>query len=341
MSRYFCKTLLSVALAQATVAGAQQQTMKAAQFAEFGPSSVLKVAELPRPHPAADEVVVRVFAAGVNSIDWTARSGQDHIPESRLPIVPGHDIAGDIVEVGAGVAGHHVGDHVFAMMPLRSSGGGYAEYAKVDASLIAARPRNIDAVSAAAVPLAALTAYQAVFDAGGVRAGQTVLIHGGSGGVGHFAVQFAKHAGAKVIATSSAANLDFLRSLGAERVIDYRARKFEDEVKDVDVVIDTVGGETLKRSYGVLRRGGTLITLNGKPDAQELDARGLHGQWVLVHSEAAELATIAKLIESGAVKPQVSAVFPLGEAGKAQDQNETGHTRGKVVIRVADEEHAP
>jgi len=309
-------------------------TMHAIQYRAYGASSVLEPVELPVPVPEAGEVLVKVDAAAVNTIDWENRREALTGFAPHLPVVPGYDLAGEVVALGRGVGDHAVGERVFAMLPLDSPRA-YAEYVRVPVAVLARQPRGVDAIHAAAVPLVALTAWQALFEAGGLRAGQTVLIHGASGGVGHIAVQLARHAGARVIGTSSAANLAFVRSLGADQAIDYRAQRFEDVVRDVDLVFDTVGGETLARSYQVVRAGGTVVSIAGRIDAGAVAARGIHGKHVLVRPDASQLAQIAALLEQGALRPEIDTVYPLRDAARAHDKSETRHLRGRLVLQVS------
>jgi NADPH:quinone reductase-like Zn-dependent oxidoreductase len=222
---------------------------------------------------------------------------------------------------------------VYAFVAL-SRGGAYAEYAVAQAGEIARKPKSIDHVHAAGVPLAALTAWQALFDTAKLEKGQTVLIHAGAGGVGHFAVQLAKAKGATVIATASERNHDFLRKLGADRVIDYRAQKFEEVAKDVDVVLDSIGGDTLERSYAALKPGGFVVSIVAQPDAEKLKDRGVNGARILVKPSTEQLGKIADLIDAGKVKPHVSEELPLREAARAHELSEAGHTRGKIVLKV-------
>jgi NADPH:quinone reductase-like Zn-dependent oxidoreductase len=219
------------------------------------------------------------------------------------------------------------------MIDLRR-GGGYAEYAIVRAGEAAPKPARATHVEAAGVPLVALTAWQALFEQAKLERGQTILIHAGAGGVGSVAVQLAKWKGARVIATASAANHEFLRGLGADEVIDYRTQRFEDVAKDVDVVLDPVGGDTQDRSFGVLRKGGALVSIVGRPSEEKAKAAGVRAASMLVRPDAGQLAEIGKLIDAGAIKPVVTHVLPLAEAAKAHEQSETGHTRGKIVLEV-------
>lgn len=278
-----------------------------------------------------------MIAAGVNPVDGLIRSGVfSKFFKSKLPITPGYDVAGTVEKIGSKITQYEVGDAVYAYLPLQQ-GGGYAEYAVATEKEAAARPTTLNFTEAAAVPLVALTAWQAMIDTAKLSAGQTVLIHGGSGGVGSFAIQIAKAKGAKVIATASTKNQDLLKELGADITIDYTKQKFEDIAKDVDVVLDSVGKDTLTRSYGVLKKGGHIVSLVAKPDQKELDKFGIKGSSLDVQPNSAELAQIGKMIEDKTIKVIISQVFPLSDAAKAQAQAETGHTRGKIVLKVAEE----
>jgi NADPH:quinone reductase-like Zn-dependent oxidoreductase len=310
----------------------ESTTMQAVRYYETGPSSVLKVETAPRPVAGPGEVLVHVSAAGVNPIDVQLRQRWPGKNPRSYPAIPGHDISGRVVSAGTGVDPSLVSKDIFAL--LSWNGGAYAEYVAVPAEAVVLKPARLTHVQAAAVPLVALTAYQALFVDGHLAAGQTVLIHGGSGGVGHMAVQLAKNAGARVIATASAENLEFVRSLGADVVIDYRAKKFEDVARDVDFVLDAVGGETLKRSYGVVRSGGTLISIVESPDAASLAARKIEGKRIFVRPDKNHLQQIAALIDKGAVKPTVSMTYPLSEAAVAQDDLSRLRKPGKSVLIV-------
>lgn len=316
-------------------------TMKAIQYSEYGSPSVLKYVDVPKPMPAAGEVLVKVRAAGVNTIDWEIRNGSLRQYGNGLPGIPGFDVAGDVVALGEGVSHFEIGetasdfkigDAVFARL---NKSAGYAEYVSIPTKLLVRKPKNIDYVQAASVPTAAMTAYQALFDAGGLKPGQTVLIHGAGGGVGHFAVQFAKNAGATVIGTGSEYNAAFIKQMGADVFIDYRSQKFEELAKDVDVVLDSIGGDTLKRSYDVVKKGGIIVSIVAFPDRTELNKRGIRGvSRDMDVTNTASLAEIAKLLEKGAIKPEISATFPLQEAAKAHEKSETGHMRGRVVLTI-------
>ena len=324
--------LLSISMAES---GAP--TMKAIVIHQYGGPQVLKYEDLPRPQPKDDQLLIRVIAAGVNPVDGMIRSGMfDKEGNRAFPIILGGDIAGVVEKIGSKIAKFKAGDPVFAYVSLDNNGG-YAQYALTTERETAPKPKSITYVQAAAVPIVALTAWQALMDSAQLSPGQTVLIHGGSGGVGSFAIQIAKARGAKVIATASTANQDLLKELGADVATDYTKQKFEDVAKDVDVVLDSVGKDTLARSYGVLRKGGFIVSIVARLDQTELDKHGIHGATLSVDPNSDELAEIGKLIDQGKIKVVVSQTFPLSEAKKAQEQVATGHTRGKIVLKVADE----
>jgi NADPH:quinone reductase-like Zn-dependent oxidoreductase len=306
-------------------------TMRAVRLHAFGGPDVLKIEETPRPEPKSGEVLIRVHGAGVNPVDWKIREGYTN---HKLPLVPGWDVAGVIEKVGPGVTSLKPKDEVYGYFDL-SRNGAYADYVAVPAEEVALKPKSLDFTKAAAVPLAALTAWQGLFDVGGLKPGQKVLIHAAAGGVGSFAVQFAKWKGAHVIGTASGRNVQFVRELGADEVIDYTKTAFEEAVDNVDLVFDTMGGETQKRSWQVLKKGGILVSILGQPPQKDADAWGVRQASFVVKPDAAELGQIADLIDSGDVKPVVETVLPLSDARKAQELSQTGHTRGKIVLEVA------
>ena len=309
--------------------------MKAIVVHEYGGPQVLKYEDAPQPEPKENEALVRVIAAGVNPVDALIRTGKyAKFFGTTLPLIPGYDIAGIVEKTGAKITKLKAGDSLYAYVLW---GGGYAEYAVATEGEATAKPKSLNYIEAAAVPLVALTAWQALIDTAKLSAGQTVLIHGGSGGVGSMAIQIAKARGAKVIATASTSNQELLKQLGADVAIDYTRTKFEDVAKDVDVVLDSVGKDTLARSYGVVRKGGIIATLVAEPDQAELDKHGIRGAAISVKPNASELAEITKLIEEKKIKPVVSQVLLLTEALKAQEQAATHHTRGKIVLKIADE----
>ena len=313
----------------------EKPMMKAVVAHEYGAPEVLKFEEVPRREPNEDEALVRVIASSVNPADPLTLSGK-YAREfgTHLPLVPGYDIAGVVERTGANVAKLKVGDAVYGYPTF---GGGWAEYITVKEWEVAAKPKSLNFVESAAVPMGALTSWQALVDVAKLQPGQTVLIHGGSGGVGSFAIQIAKARGARVIATASTANQDLLKQLGADVAVDYTKTKFEDVAKDVDAVLDPVGKETLARSYGVVKKGGIVMSLVARPDPAEIKKRGIRGAGISVHPDAEDLAEIAQLIDAGKIKPIVTQVLPLSEAIAAQQQAATHHTRGKVVLRIADE----
>jgi NADPH:quinone reductase-like Zn-dependent oxidoreductase len=321
----------------AAVAQSAQPMMKAAVLHEHGGPEVLKYEDTPRPEPKDDEVLVRVIAAGVNPIDAYIRQGMRLKSGSNNgPMIVGYDIAGIVEKTGAKAKTFKAGDAVYAYLPI-VRGGGYAEFAIAKEGEMSLKPTNIDFEKAAAVPLAATTAWQALIDTVKLERGQTVLIHGGSGGVGCFAVQIAKARGAKVIATASTANQDLLKQLGVDQPIDYTTTKFEDVVKEVDVVLNTVRGDTLAQSYGVVKKGGIIVSITDEPDAAECARHGIRGSRLIAHPDSKVLEELTKLIEANKITPIVSQTFPLMDAAQAHQQIATGHTRGKIVLKVAPE----
>ncbi|MDQ3313234.1 MAG: NADP-dependent oxidoreductase [Verrucomicrobiota bacterium] len=336
----FSTALPLLALAQENAepaASSEEEVMKAVRMHAYGGLEVLQFEDAPRPQPNDDQILIRIIAAGVNPVDAKIRQGMfARMMGTKLPVIPGLDVSGIVEEAGANVTKFKPGDAVYACLGFGTQGG-YAEYAVAKESEASPKPKGLSHEGAAAMPVAAATAWQALIEIANVSQGQTVLIHGGSGGVGVFAIQIAKARGAKVIATASAANQEFMRELGADRTIDYNATKFEEVAKDVDMVLDSVGGETLERSYGVVKKGGIIVSLVEPPDKAELDARGIRGTAFMVSPNASLLSDLSKLVEAKKLKPVVSKTFPLSEAAKAQEAIETGHTRGKIVLRVADE----
>lgn len=310
--------------------------MKAIRIHAYGGPEVLRYEEAPRPHLAEGDVLVRVHAAGINPVDWKVRQGylRQMIPYT-LPFIPGWDVSGVVEEVGPGAQGFAVGDEVYSR-PDIARDGAYAEYIAVRASELARKPRTLSHVEAAGVPLAGITAWQALFDVGGLEAGQTVLIHAASGGVGSFAVQFAKWKGARVLATASATNHELVRGLGADEVIDYRTTRFENVARDVDVVFDTLGGETQRRSWSVLKPGGIQVSIVSPPSEETAKAHGVRAGYLFIGPNAVVLTEIARLIDEGHVRPIIGEVMPLAEARRAHELSQTGHARGKIVLKVAE-----
>ncbi|MFF4009618.1 NADP-dependent oxidoreductase [Streptomyces sp. NPDC001717] len=307
--------------------------MRAIVVSEWGGPETLVEREIERPEPGLNEILVRVHAAGVNPVDWKTRGSGGLIAWGEVPIV-GWDVSGTVEAVGPGVTLYAPGDEVYGMPSFPRQAGGYAEYVVGPARHFARKPASLDHVRAAALPLAALTAWQALVDTAGVSAGQRVLVHAAAGGVGHLAVQIAKARGAYVIGTASAGKHDVLRDLGADEVIDYRSTDFEDAVTDVDVVIDALGGDHGQRSLKVLKPGGHLITLPG-PDGLPADPGAVRASWVLVEPDLKGLEEIAALADKGLLRPLVDTVLPLEEAARAHEIGELGRTTGKIVLTVA------
>ena len=305
--------------------------MKAVRIHEFGGPETLQVEELPMPEPGPGELRIRVMAASVNPVDYKMRNG-GYLPKEALPLTLGRDVAGVVDAVGADVRGFHTGDAVFAMLDREH--GGYTEFVAQAAENCARKPARLDAIQAAAVPLAGLTAWQGLFDHGGLQSGQRVLIHGAAGGVGHLAVQFARARGATVIATCSARDVDFVKGLGATQVIDYHAQRFEDVVQNVDLVYDLVAGETQDRSWAVLKDGGTMVSTLQEPDKQKAAAKHARAAHYMAQPNGPQLAEIGRLIDEGRVTPQIARVFPLEAAAEAETALEKEHVAGKIVLEV-------
>lgn len=311
-------------------------TMKAVRMYDHGGPETLVYEDAPLPEPSADEVLIRVHAASVNPVDWKIRDGygKDRF-KHHLPLILGWDVAGTVEAVGSEVPGLKPGDAVYGYTSL-SRDGGYAEYMVAKEAEIAIKPASLDFVEAAAVPVAALTAWQAMFDTAGLNANQRVLIHAAAGGVGSIAVQLAKAKGAYVIGTASARNADFLTELGVDEMIDYQATPFETVVNDVDVVFDTIGGDTQARSFSVLRKDGFLVSIVAPPSEETATQHGVRSAMIGVQPNAVQLSEISELIDSGKVKPYVETVLPLSEARQAHEISQSGRTRGKIVLRVVD-----
>jgi NADPH:quinone reductase-like Zn-dependent oxidoreductase len=309
--------------------------MKAISQDALGGPEVLKMVEVDRPEPGPTEVLVRVEAAGVNPTDWKFRASGGTL---SLPFVLGWDVSGVVEAVGLGQALYKPGDEVFGMLRYPQGHGAYAQYVTAPSRHFVRKPANIDHVQAAAIPLAALTAYQALVDVAGLKGGQRVLIHAAAGGVGHLAVQIAKARGAYVIGTASAAKHDFLRGLGADELIDYRTEDFSEIVRDVDVVVDTIGGDYGPRSLRTMRKGGTIVSLTLSlfdPSVHTVAAElGIRSETMLVEPDQAAMRAIAALVEAGRLRVEVAAVLPLEDAPKAHELGETNRTTGKIVLTV-------
>lgn len=310
--------------------------MKAIRMHGRGGPEWLVYEDVPPPHPGRGEVLVRVYATGVIAPELTwPETYQTRAGSIRALPIPGHDFSGVVEEVGPGVSTLVRGAEVYALTAFDRDGA-QAEYTLALPNELAPKPRSLDYAQAAAVPLTALTAWQAFFDHAGLSAGQTVLIHGAAGGVGVFAVQFARLTGAQVIATASARNRDFLRALGANTIIDYTTTRFEEVVHDVDLVLDTVGGDTVERSWAVVKKGGVLISVASPPSPEQARAHGVRSVWFTVEPNREQLIQIGALIDAGQIRPIIETILPLSQARQAYEQGARGHTRGKIVLRVVD-----
>ena len=305
--------------------------MKAIRFHEYGGPEVTRVEEIPTPEPKAGELLIRVAAAGVNAVDWKLRAGylKQFVP-LQLPFTMGCDIAGT-VEKGAGK--FQPGDEVYGYI-LLSRSGAFAEFAIALENELALMPKTLSFNEAASVPVAALTAYEALFDYGKLEAGQTVLIQGAAGSVGAMAVQFAEQKGAHVIGTASAANLDYLRELGVHETVDYQKKRFEDKARNINLVFDTVGGETLERSFAVVRAGGKLISVVGVPSPQLAEKQSIEAKMIGVKVDGSRLAEFAQMIDSGRLKTRIDRAFRLADGVAAIAANESGKSKGKIIISI-------
>lgn len=316
-------------------------TMKAVRMHEFGDVDVLRYEDVERPEPHAGEVLVRVRAAGINPVDIASR--QYPIPittgAKALPYILGWDISGEVVALGEGVTQFAVGDAVYGMPRFPDEAKAYSEYVTAPVADIARKPQRLTYQEAASVPLAGLTAWQALFDVAHLQAGQTIFITGGAGGVGHFALQLAKWKGAKVITTTSTRNVDFVRDLGADVVIDYTQQAFEEVVTDVDVVLDTLGEEVLTHAFQVVKHGGVIVSLPGQKGVKALGEQlaphyGVTFVPILVHPSGEQMAEMAQLFDAGQLNTHLDAVFPLKEVAQAHTLSEGGHVRGKLVLTL-------
>jgi NADPH:quinone reductase-like Zn-dependent oxidoreductase len=308
--------------------------MKAVRIHQYGGPEVLLFEDAPRPVPGFAEVLIRVHAAGVNPIDWKIRAGYlKDVRPYTFPLILGWDVSGVVEAIGPGTGKFKKGDEVYSR-PDSARNGAYAEYITVKESEVAFKPRSIAHIQAGGIPLACLTAWQAIFDTAGLSAGQRILIHGAAGGVGSFAVQLAKWKGAYVIGTASARNQPYLRELVVDEPIDYEKDRFEDLVRSVEVVFDTIGGDTQRRSWKVLKKDGILVSIAAPPSADEAAKNGVRQAFTLMTPNSSELTEIAKLVDIGKLKPMVETVLPLVDARRAHELSQTGHTRGKIVLRV-------
>ncbi|MFI9843485.1 NADP-dependent oxidoreductase [Nonomuraea sp. NPDC051941] len=312
--------------------------MKAISQDVLGGPEVLKTVEVDRPVPGPTEVLVRVEAAGLNPTDWKTRAGGGFLRD-KLPFVLGYDVSGVVEDSGVGQALYKPGDEVFGMLKYPDAHGAFAEYVTAPSRHFVRKPAAVDHVQAAGIPLAGLTAYQALVDVAGLKGGQRVLVHAAAGGVGHLAVQIAKARGAYVIGTASAAKHEFLRGLGADELVDYRSEDFAEVVRDVDVVLETIGGDYGPRSLRTLRKGGTIVSLVLReldPDLHRQAAElGIRSEAMLVEPDHAAMRALAALVEAGRLRAEIAAALPLAEAAKAHELGETNRVTGKIVLTVS------
>ena len=313
------------------------QTMKAGRVHAFGPPSAISFEDIPIPAPGAGEILVRVAAAGVGPWDGWIRAGKSALPQP-LPLTLGSDLSGIVETVGPGVTSFQNGDVVFGVTNSQFTGA-YAEFAIAQAGMIATKPSAIDNLAAASLPVIAVTAWQALFDEAKLQAGQRVLIHGAAGNVGSLAVQFGRQAGLHVIVTASAGDEDYLRTLGAEQIVDYQADRFEDKVGQVDAVIDLVGGETQARSFAVLKPGGALISAVSQPDQEQAKRLGVRAAFFLVKVTTERLNAIAELVQAGRLVAKVGTILPLASVQLAHEMLDglREHARGKIVLTIRED----
>ncbi len=310
------------------------ETIKAARFHSYGGPEVLLIERAAKPDPGPGQVLVRVHAASVNPIDWKVREGalKAFVPV-QFPVTAGQDLAGVVAALGDDVTDLQVGDAVFAMTATGTFGA-YAEYAVLDRLAVALKPKTLDFLQAAAVPMGALTAWQGIVEAGGIKAGDKLFVHAAAGNVGGMAVQIAHALGAHVIAAASAEARSLVQGYGAERFVDYRAERFEDAVHGMDVVFDTLASEMQARSWKLLKPGGILVSTLGIADPDPAPAHGVRGVGISCTPNGAQLGRVTEMIEAGQVRPNVGAVLTLDDAARAQELNRTGATKGKVVLAI-------
>ena len=304
--------------------------MKAVIINEYGNNDVVKYTDVEIPEPKAGELLIKVHTAGINPVDWKIRNGAGERLGLKLPIPLGGELAGTIEKLGDGITGFKKGDAVYGIIKV----GAFAEYAIAKEGEVVLKPQSLGFEQAAAVPLGGLTAWQAIFDLAGLTGGQRILITGASGAVGSLAVQFAKAKGAYVIGTASTRNQGFIKKIGADEAIDYTRQSFEELVKDVDVVFDTVGGDTMERSFQTLKKNGFLVTSVAFPSEEKAKQYGIRTARVFCKPNAEELNKISELIEAGKVEARVATVLPLAEVKQALDLSESGHAAGKIVLTM-------
>ena len=309
-----------------------KKEMKAAVFHEYG--GPVEIAEVARPKLQDSNVLVEVHAASLNPIDNILRAGfLRQMLELTFPHVKGYDVSGTVIEIGNNVKNVKIGDEVFAR-PNQMDAGSIAEFARIQEDELAIKPSNLTHEQAASVPLAGLTAWQALVTKGKIKEGNKVLIHAGSGGVGTLAIQIAKHFGAFVVTTTSGKNVGLVSELGADLIIDYTIQNFEDELSDCDLVIDTIGGETLARSFKVLKKGGKMVSIKSQDNDNLAQKYGVHFEWFFMSPDGKMLSELAGLISQGAIKTVIDSVFRMDQAAEAFDLLATGRAKGKIVIAV-------
>ncbi|MGO3182061.1 MAG: NADP-dependent oxidoreductase [Aequorivita sp.] len=302
--------------------------MKAVLIKEYGDENVLNYTDVEQPQPKEDEILVKIHAAAINPVDLKIRNGKGEKFGMKLPIILGADFAGTVEEVGNKIKKFKKEDAVYGKILIDC----YAEYVIVKENELGRKPDNLDFNNSASIPMGALTAWQAIFDTANLSSGQKILIHGASGGVGSMAVQLAKAKGAYVIGTASTTNEDFVKSLGADEFIDYSTTDFEDVVKGLDVVLDTIGGDTHKRSYQVLKKGGFLVSLVQEPSEELIKKYNVQAKVMASQPNPEQLEEITELTEAGKIKTRIAKTFPLSEAKKAQVLSEEGHIQGKIIL---------
>jgi NADPH:quinone reductase-like Zn-dependent oxidoreductase len=309
-----------------------EEIMKAAMIKEY--EGAIEIGDIEKPELKDDSVLISVHAASVNPIDDILRMGhmKDQMPLT-FPHVMGYDVSGEVVEVGKDVKNFKVGDQVFAR-PNQDDAGAIAQFARVKASELAIKPKMLSHAEAAAVPLAGLTAWQGLVTKGIMRAGSKVLIHGGSGGVGTFAIQIAKHFSAYVATTCSGSNADLVRRLGADEVIDYKTEDFAKKLSDYDLVFDVVGGDTLKRSFTILKKGGTMISIKGQDPDDLASKYGVRFESFFMQPDGAMLSKMVRLIDDGALKPVIGKSYPMAQAAAAYKELAAGNSVGKIVVTI-------
>jgi NADPH:quinone reductase-like Zn-dependent oxidoreductase len=312
--------------------------MRAAQLTHYGGKDALQLtSEAPKPSAAAGQVLVKVEAASINAIDWKIREGMmQQMAPLTFPATLGGDLTGKIVEVGEGVEGFEVGQEVYGQTNPFSGTGSFAEFSPIAATNIALKPITTDFIQSAALPLTAVSAYQALVETLNVQAGQKVLVHGGAGGIGSFAIQLAKHLGAYVATTAASEDIDFVKKMGADETIDYTSQKFEEIVGGYDAVFDTVGGETSEKSYQVLKPGGQLVSMAAAPNDTLAAKYNVTASAQQTRVTTERLQKVAELVDQGVLTPAVDKIFPLEQITEAVEYMRQGHHRGKVVIKVTD-----